>query len=140
MTKSSNSRKFSKGHQKKYENAYIIFSDFFRKTFSGELNGRNVLKEAGKFWHFLPNEMKNQFTEYANRKRILKKIGEGYTISEINVERENSTLCIIYDDRINSSHNSTRELNRAPNILPKPRSLSTDDEYEKLFSNFINYE
>lgn len=135
MTKSSNINKCSNGRQKKNENGYIIFSNIYRKTFAKEIRSKNTMKTTGKFWGSLPNDLKNQFTTYANRKRLLKEIEEGYSpISgkEINFSRrENSTLCIIYDDLI--SHNST------PNILPKPRSLD-DDEYDKIFDNFVNYD
>ncbi|CAB4404899.1 unnamed protein product [Rhizophagus irregularis] len=135
MTKSSNSNKCSNGRQKKNENGYIIFSNIYRKTFAKEIRSKNTMKTTGKFWGSLPNDLKNQFTTYANRKRLLKEIEEGYSpISgkDINFSRrENSTLCIIYDDLI--SHNST------PNILPNPRSLD-DDEYDKIFDNFVNYD
>ncbi|CAB4391873.1 unnamed protein product [Rhizophagus irregularis] len=134
MTKSSNTNKFSNGRQKKNENGYIIFSNIYRKTFAKEIRSKNTMKTTGQFWGSLPNDLKNQFTTYANRKRLLKEIKEGYSpISgkDINFKRENSTLCIIYDDLI--SHNST------PNILPQPRSLD-DDEYDKIFDNFVNYD
>ncbi|RGB29678.1 hypothetical protein C1646_766332 [Rhizophagus diaphanus] len=131
--KSSNSNKCSNGRQKKNENGYIIFSNIFRKIFAKEIRSKNTMKTTGKFWSSLPNDLKNQFTTYANRKRLLKEIEEGYSpISgkEINFSRrENSTLCIIYDDLI--GHNSSNR-----EILPKPRSL--DEEYVKIFDNFVN--
>jgi hypothetical protein len=143
MTKSSNSRIPKKRPQRKRnENAYIIFSNFFRNTLAKELciDSKNILKEAGKFWGSLPNELKNQFTTYANRKRLLKKIREGCAIAgkEDNFKSANSTLCIIYDDLV--SLNSTTELNRTPNFLSEPCSPSKDDsKYDQIFSSYINY-
>lgn len=80
-------------------NKYIVFCSFFKKILDEEyphLTPQQKAAKAGKFWKYLPNELKNSFEIYANNDRLLKTTNTQMTRQPI----IHGSLQIIYDDRV----------------------------------------
>ena len=82
-------------------NKYIIFCKLYKKILdeeSPETSPQEKVKLAGKFWNFIPNELKNKFEKYAQDEKILK--------NQLQVMRQSpdSGLPIIFDERVNIDH------------------------------------
>ncbi|CAB5394791.1 unnamed protein product [Rhizophagus irregularis] len=102
---------------------------------------RQQARESGKFWKFIPNTLKNEFSKYANRKRVLVKI-KGMIDTEV-IKREcypthNHTtegLCMIFDDYcLNlTSSDENHETQTSDDSLS-----SEDEEYNRIFDDWIS--
>ncbi|GBB88421.1 hypothetical protein RclHR1_00150017 [Rhizophagus clarus] len=127
-TSCSKRERKSKSSTKRDQNCYISFSNLYRRLFNADI------RETGMVWNSLPDNIKNEFTKFANRRRILKDFKGIHDAHDVGINGnsskpiEESQLCIIVDD-------STMKRDIMSNA-----ASSDDAEYNKIFNTYVNYE
>ncbi|GET02296.1 hypothetical protein GLOIN_2v709189 [Rhizophagus clarus] len=135
--KSKNPRPLIKPKVKKSGNSYFIFKTFTTRTFETDyinLNQQEKNKKIGKFWNYIPNELKNGFYKYANRERILKSLVIQGNVNNYVYIKQSFSENIIFDDLCLNSlsvRNKEYDSNCSNNI-------NNDEVYDRMFNEFIN--
>ncbi|CAB5371955.1 unnamed protein product [Rhizophagus irregularis] len=134
-------KKKKNNEKKRDENSFFIFKRLARDTLNNHyslLNSKQQAKESGKFWRYIPDELKNKFFEHANRKRLL---DNTEVISYITHNHPTEELRVILDDRCLKSNfsSSGEEYHRTSDDYTTKGSLSPEDEeYNRIFDDWIS--
>ncbi|GBB90192.1 hypothetical protein RclHR1_17080001 [Rhizophagus clarus] len=116
-------------------NKYIIFCKFYKKILDEEypqLSPQEKAGRAGKFWHYIPNELKNSFEIYAHHEKLIR--NNHPSNAQVTIIPDSMNLPIIYDQRV-------RFTNVNQNLTQQDNGPSRNDEdvvFNAMYSMYID--
>ncbi|GBB87404.1 hypothetical protein RclHR1_13870007 [Rhizophagus clarus] len=123
----------------KHSNGYITFYKFYKRILDKEfpeLSSQQKAVKAGEKWRYLPLDLRNSFTEFANNERLLKSLPKNgpprpqIVRQFVQNLQPKSGLRVIFDDRCHKNVHMSENSNET--------SSSEGSDYERIFDEYID--